>query len=101
MAQIEVILCPTTVASYAQAMAAGRDVTLRALVCTDPIPFDDASAQVERARSLAERVPVLMRSRLCNPRVAGRLDGRPIRLRRSDPHGGRGDFRVWETSSRL
>lgn len=55
MAQIEVILCPTTVASYAQAMAAGRDVTLRALVCTDPIPFDDASAQVERARSLADQ----------------------------------------------
>ncbi|MCA7936122.1 hypothetical protein LGM52_06870 [Burkholderia cepacia] len=68
---------------------------------SDAADASDASSPGWRARSLAERVSVLMRSRLCDPRVAGRLDGRPIRLRRSDPRGGRGDFRVWETSSRL
>ncbi|NTX18497.1 hypothetical protein HT748_03050 [Burkholderia cepacia] len=68
---------------------------------SDASDASDASGPGWRARSLAERVSVLMRSRLCNPRVAGSLDGRPIRLRRSDPRGGRGDFRVWETSSRL
>jgi len=70
-----------------------------AMVCPGLIAaVSDAAGPGRRARSLAERVPVLMRSRLCNPRVAGRLDGWPIRLRRNAP---RGDFRVWETSSRL
>nr|WP_175852107.1 hypothetical protein [Burkholderia cepacia] len=68
---------------------------------SDAADASDASRPGWLARSLAERVSVLMRSRLCDRRVAGSLDGRPIRLRRSDPRGGRGDFRVWETPSRL